>query len=68
VEWRGGGNTMAPERKVAGRTADVSLSINRYTEKVVPPSVPGLNVCRPSVGLQFSEKARLRRSVDAWFR
>jgi hypothetical protein len=25
---------MAPERKVAGRTADVSLSINRYTEKV----------------------------------
>jgi hypothetical protein len=59
---------MAPERKVAGRTEDVSLSINRYTEKVVPPAVLALNVRYPSVGLQFSEKARLPRSVDAWFR
>jgi hypothetical protein len=59
---------MAPERKVAGRRANVSLSINRYTEKVVLPAVPALNVCYPSVGLQFSEKALLRRSVDACFR
>ena len=57
---------MTPERKVAGRTADASLSINRYTEKVAPPAVSVLNVS--SVGLQYSEKVQLRRSVDAWFR